>query len=322
MTEKQYPVVSIVCMTFNHQDFIRKTLDGFVFQKTSFPIEIIVHDDASTDKTVEIVREFELNYPSVFKPIYQKENQYSLEKGRVTRLCFEAARGKYISFCEGDDYWTDPLKLQKQVDFFQKHNNVSMVHTGYSILNMKRNTLSPYEFKDASEPFTTVSNYLFNAQIRTLTVMIDLRFKNSILDLLKEKFIIETPLLDRPMFLLLSQLGKIGFINEDMGVYRIASGQSASNFSYPKKYYEFSKRVNLINQELVDYLNIKNNDYKTSLLESAVRLTYLISIFDKSNWILPFEMFKNVFLSKGDPKFKKDIIIACLRKFRFDLFNY
>src|SRR5690606_29817302 len=121
---KESPIVSIICYAYNHEKYIKDALNGFVMQKTEFPFEIIIHDDASSDKTADIIREFEREYPHILKPIYQTINQYSIEKGKVTRICYEAAKGKYIALCEGDDYWTDPLKLQKQVDFMESNPEV------------------------------------------------------------------------------------------------------------------------------------------------------------------------------------------------------
>lgn len=119
------PIVSVCCITYNHCNYIRQCLDGFLMQKTNFQIEIIVHDDASTDGTQDVVKEYALKHPDLFKIILQTENQYS--KGvDVLRLVFERADGKYIAICEGDDYWTDPLKLQKQVDFLEKNQEYIM----------------------------------------------------------------------------------------------------------------------------------------------------------------------------------------------------
>lgn len=89
-------------------------MEGFVMQKTNFPYEIIVHDDASTDNTANVVKSYEIRYPELFANIYQTENQYSKGSSDVSRIVFGAARGKYIALCEGDDYWTDTYKLQKQ----------------------------------------------------------------------------------------------------------------------------------------------------------------------------------------------------------------
>lgn len=121
------PLVSICSITYNHAPFIRQCLDGFLMQQTNFPIEIIINDDCSTDGTTEIIREYAEKYPDKIFPVYQKENQYSQGgRGMFQKFVFPKARGKYIALCEGDDYWTDPLKLQKQVDFLEAHPDYSM----------------------------------------------------------------------------------------------------------------------------------------------------------------------------------------------------
>lgn len=110
------PVVSVRCLAYNHEPYIRKALDGFIMQETDFPFEIIVHDDASTDKTADIIREYEAKFPQIIKPIYEKENQYSKRDGSLSRAILPFLKGKYVAFCEGDDYWCDVLKLQRQKD--------------------------------------------------------------------------------------------------------------------------------------------------------------------------------------------------------------
>lgn len=128
MDKAQEPLVSICCITYNHEKYIRDSIESFLMQETNFPFEIIIHDDASTDKTADIIREYEKKYPELIKPIYQTENQYS--KGiRVSLLTYKKSRGKYIAFCEGDDYWTDPLKLQKQVTFLEENPDYVITYT-------------------------------------------------------------------------------------------------------------------------------------------------------------------------------------------------
>jgi len=119
-------VVSVICNAFNHEPYIRAALEGFVMQKTNFAFEVLIHDDASTDKTAEIIREYEVKYPELIKPIYQTENQYSKDRGLVSKIQYGRMKGQYIAFCEGDDYWTDPLKLQKQVDALEAHPEADM----------------------------------------------------------------------------------------------------------------------------------------------------------------------------------------------------
>ncbi|MFW6224817.1 MAG: glycosyltransferase family 2 protein, partial [Bacteroidota bacterium] len=120
------PLVSICCITYNHEKYIREAIEGFLRQKTSFPIEVLLHDDASNDGTSSIIRAYESKYPDLIFPIYQKENQYSKGVKISPTYNWPRARGKYIALCEGDDYWTDPLKLQKQVDFLEKNEEYSM----------------------------------------------------------------------------------------------------------------------------------------------------------------------------------------------------
>lgn len=113
--------VSIRCITYNHEPYIRRCLDGFVMQKTNFYFEAIVHDDASTDGTAAIIKEYAEKYPDVIKPIIETENQFSKHDGSLREIMNNACKGKYVAMCEGDDYWTDPYKLQKQVDFMELH---------------------------------------------------------------------------------------------------------------------------------------------------------------------------------------------------------
>ena len=112
--------VTIRCIVFNHEPYLRQCLDGFIEQKTNFKFEVWVHDDASTDGSAAIIKEYAEKYPDIIKPYFEKENQYSKHDGSFQRITYSPKylRGKYIALCEGDDYWIDSSKLQKQVDFF------------------------------------------------------------------------------------------------------------------------------------------------------------------------------------------------------------
>ena len=117
------PLVSILCATFNQEKYIAQTIEGFLMQKADFPIEIIIHDDASTDGTADIVRKYEAEHPDLIKGIYQTENQYSKKVPIWDKFIYPEAKGKYIAECEGDDYWTDPNKLQMQFNFLEGHED-------------------------------------------------------------------------------------------------------------------------------------------------------------------------------------------------------
>lgn len=116
------PLVSVQCLVFNHASYLRECLNGFIMQKCDFKFEVIVHDDASTDNSAEIIQEYAKKYPDIIKPIYEIENQYTqIGFGGIAKILYSQCKGKYIASCEGDDYWTDPYKLQKQVDYMEKH---------------------------------------------------------------------------------------------------------------------------------------------------------------------------------------------------------
>jgi len=219
------PLVSIVCITYNHEQYIKQCLDGFFMQKTNFEYEVLIHDDASTDKTADIIRSYEKKYPSIIKPIYQLENQYS--KGvKLGNLLYSLASGKYIAVCEGDDYWTDPLKLQKQVDFMEVNPDCSLCfHASKSIRNndpgdfiLKRPKTIPqtnkFEMKDAilgGGGFMATNSMLFHREY--------------IQD--RPAWMEKTPVGDAPLMLLLASKGKIGYIDEVMSVYRIMSSSTS-----------------------------------------------------------------------------------------------
>lgn len=117
--------VSVYCTVFNHAQYLRHTLEGFVSQKTNFPFEVFVHDDASTDGSADIIREYAQAYPHIIKPILQTENQYSKGLKIFGSFILPHVTGEYIAVCEGDDYWTDPQKLQLQADFLDAHPDYS-----------------------------------------------------------------------------------------------------------------------------------------------------------------------------------------------------
>lgn len=134
-------MVSIQCLVYNHEPYLRQCLDGFVMQKTNFKFEAIVHDDCSTDNSASIIREYAEKYPEIIKPIYESENQYSKHNGDLDRIMNSACKGKYIAFCEGDDFWTDPMKLQKQVTAIESDSKNTMVYTAFSTVDETGNSI-------------------------------------------------------------------------------------------------------------------------------------------------------------------------------------
>lgn len=120
--------VSIICLTYNQEKYIRDTLDGFLIQETNFNYEILVHDDVSTDGTVEILKEYRKKYPDKIRLILEEENQYSQGVDITKDICFPLVRGKYIAFCEGDDYWIYNKKFQAQYDIMEANPEISLCY--------------------------------------------------------------------------------------------------------------------------------------------------------------------------------------------------
>ena len=170
------PIVSVCCITYNHKDYIKETIEGFLMQKINFPIEIIIHDDASTDGTTEILKKYAEQNPNLIIPLIQKENQFSKKEGSIFgRFVFPKAKGKYIAMCEGDDYWIDPLKLQKQVDFLEENRGYSMVFTGCKI-NKINGGSKIIKYDNLSK--VDINEYLNNSYFMTTASLV---FKKSIL---------------------------------------------------------------------------------------------------------------------------------------------
>ncbi|WP_404472056.1 glycosyltransferase [Vreelandella venusta] len=124
---KGEPVVSVICPAYNHGNFIEDAIKGFIAQKTDFPFEVIIHDDASTDGTQEVIKRYAEQYPELIRPIYQTENQYSQNK-KPLDICLPLTKGRYVAICEGDDYWTGSNKLQIQFDYMEQHPDCVVTH--------------------------------------------------------------------------------------------------------------------------------------------------------------------------------------------------
>lgn len=141
-------LVAIHCLTYNHEPYIRDCLDGFIMQKTNFKFVAIVHDDASTDCTASIIREFADKYPEIIYPIIETENQWSKYDGsleRIMREAIDATGAKYVAMCEGDDYWIDPYKLQKQVDILESDETLMACATNTITISNTGDVLSKYK---------------------------------------------------------------------------------------------------------------------------------------------------------------------------------
>ncbi len=224
--------VSVCCATYNHEPYIRQCLDGFVMQKTDFAFEVLINDDASTDNTADIIREYEEKYPDIIKPIYQPENRYSQGVPISATFNWSRAKGKYIAQCEGDDYWTDPLKLQKQVDFLEANEDYSLCCHNVKIWKeVEQKWSNNYAYRLIPETTTIVDlangNYLYTA---SMMFRCDERVFSDFSSIKRIE------LGDYFLRILNAKYGKIKRLNDTMAVYRVHSGgvwsmqQRASNY--------------------------------------------------------------------------------------------
>lgn len=244
--ENENIMVSILCTAYNHEKYIRQCLDGFVMQKTNFKFEVIVHDDASTDNTANIIREYEEKYPEIIKPIYQNENQYSKKVGITKKFTLPKAKGKYIAICEGDDFWTDDYKLQKQVDILENYPNckccVCTVRDANEDGSMM-NTTHPSEVFDSgilhTEDFLKLACKEYAFQTSSYLFL-----RSAYIEYIEHtpKYKKVSPVGDWPILLYFSEIGDIYYIKDEMSCYRrnaigsYTTSMISSTISKRKKY--------------------------------------------------------------------------------------
>lgn len=213
------PFVAVKVITYNHEQFLTACLEGALMQETTFPVKIFIHDDASTDQTIAILRTYEQRYPHLIQVYYQPENTYASKDKFKKRAPFNnLIQGKYIALCEGDDYWTDPLKLEKQVGFLERNPDFSFSFHQVDLLTNGIITpeIMPHapEIVDTKEVILIKSEFA-KTQIRTCSVL----FRNTFNQ--PPEWTQKSMHQDFVLFLHLATLGKGYYIKESMAVYRI-----------------------------------------------------------------------------------------------------
>lgn len=245
------PLVSVAVATYQHANYIKECLDGILMQKTSFPFEVIVGEDGSVDGTQEICKEYAEKYPDKIRLFIRdrKLSQYVDGEGKVTRFNGiwnrMSARGKYIAWCEGDDYWTDPLKLQKQVDYLESHPQCGMCYA-----QVKNYVQMEGKFGRVwGGDYTSFENLFHKNTIPTLTVLLRADLYKKYNDDVKPSSK-SWKMGDYPMWLWFAHESSIAFIPEVMGVYRVLE-TSASHSVDEKK----SLAFNLSNIDIKQFYN-------------------------------------------------------------------
>ncbi|NBI07036.1 glycosyltransferase [Senegalia massiliensis] len=299
-------LVSINCITYNHEQYIAEAIESFLMQETNFKYEILIHDDASTDKTTEIIKEYEKKYPHIIKPIYQSENQYSKGK-KATYLNLKRDTGKYIAMCEGDDYWTDTHKLQKQVDILESNSNlVATFHRVEEVTPSKerKNTYVEVQYEKINNIYDIEDIIRFDGKrIHVSSLM----FRSKYFDVNNLPLFFHTAVVgDLPMMLILASKGDFYYFDKAMSSTRrgVVNGASERLFNDKKK------RISTNNKIIETYAEFNEyTDYKYDIQVNEVinlrrfLINKLEGNFDK---IKKTDYFKNSRMSK-----KAELILYC-----------
>jgi len=290
------PLVSVVCKTYNHGKYIGQALDGFIMQQCSFPIEIIVHDDASTDNTANVIKEY-LKKCSFMRAILQEENQYS--KGNSFEgLYTKEAMGKYIAICEGDDYWIDPLKLEKQINFLEANPDYGMSYTKAICYIQWEN-----EFKGHwGSYYNNFDSFMLANAIPTLTVVMKKCLLIKYFDEVnpsEKKWLIG----DLPKWLWFVKNSKIHYEDCVTGVYRMLPESASRSKDIRKSACFFRSRMEVREYFMNRYVVKDKNIMQKFYYDNMLRTFYYACILNDDKL---YDEIKKIICKK--------IKIGCLRK--------
>jgi len=306
--------VSICMITYNHESYIAQAIEGVLMQQTNFQIELVIGDDCSTDNTFRICQTYKDQYQSKIKLLSQKKN-LGVRNNFLNTI--HNCEGKYIALCEGDDYWIDVLKLQKQVLFLEKNYDYSLIHTnGYRNFGGK---LQPWNQWDDLEGEVSKTFY-YGTVVRTCSSM----FRSSLLPVFFDLFenckvqIIG----DWPLFAYLSTKGKFGYLSEHTCVYR-QNPSSVSSSHFKDNFLKYSLDVVNVKRFLRDVLFQGELDelYAESILNEDViyyNLKHSFDTWNYSNTKLYFSSNYNNIKLKSLVRFTKNHFLfysACLYRF-------
>lgn len=264
------PAVSVVCVVYNHEPYIAQAIESFLCQETTFPYEIVVHDDASTDHTFDVISEFCKRYPDRIKYIRQPKNVYS-QGERIFDVAISYSVGKFVALCEGDDFWTDPKKLQKQYEYLIEHPEVGAVFGDANIHYQKTDfTLIAHDSSRGFIPPTgdVRESLLKGNPYKTCTVMLR---REAILGYAKHAKKLKAKMDDYVAWLYIAGRYRIGYIHSVLGTYRVLE-HSASHFSEYRGKVRFEQSV----YKVATYFN---NLYGGVLGGEVLRSTYSFTLF-------------------------------------------
>lgn len=261
-------MVSISCITYNHEDYIADAIESFLKQKTDFKYEILIHDDASTDRTAAIIREYENKFPDVIKAIYQTENQYS--KGvSVDIIIKKKAKGKYIAECEGDDYWLDEYKLQKQVNYMEENPACTFCFSNARVddQNNYNESRLVIPWLPENRKFFNDENRMYSAgelQLLGFIPAMSFLYPRRILEKLPDWYL-DAPVGDNALKLLAASNGYAYYMNETMCTYRFNVVGSATTKWKEETKHQTMERCNSFIKMLDGFNESTNKKYENDI---------------------------------------------------------
>ena len=296
-------MVTVVCTAFNHAKYIEKTIEGFINQKTNFKYKVLIHDDASTDNTQEIVRKYAELYPDIIVPILQTENKYSKGIDLFEHFIYPMVDSKYMASCEGDDYWVDDTKLQKQFDYMEQHEDCMMcVHNTMKInepgeaLNMLCNPLTEDKDYYIDEVISAGGGTLFHTS--------SYFYRSDVRIAIPDVFVMKS-IGDYPVAIYMATKGYIHYMADVMSAYRVGALESWTNrFNQSKE-----ARIKFY-QEMMQALD-KMNAYTNYKHDTSFR-----KIYRENEYLYLFETSQRSKILKDDEyriRYKENTAIVRLK---------
>ncbi len=294
-------LVSICCITYNHEQYIRDTLKGFIEQETNFKFEIVISNDCSTDQTQNVIDEFKKKYPNLIRDISPNQNLGSIAN---FYYALNQCKGKYIAYCEGDDYWIDKIKLQKQVNFLESNNDYGLCYSKSKKYLQEKNKLLTVDF---GTNCCTYKDLFYADRIPTQTILFKSSVYKSYYDEVQPQYK-EWKMGDLPLLLYFSIKSKIYFFNEVTSVYRVLqkSANHQVDFNKGKEFIDSSRNVK------VYFLKNYNLNYNLDELNNR----YYYNLFTKAFLVGDYSAFTNYF-----QLFRQQKVHVKLKTLLFNLFR-
>lgn len=270
-------MVSVLLVTYNHRKYIGECIESILSQKRSFGIEILIHDDCSTDGAQELILDYQRRYPDIIKPILQTENQYSRGKHNITGIFnLPRAQGRYVALLDGDDYWCDKNKLKKQVEYMETHPDVSLCFHAARVIRegggpVNKRLMTPYSSSrllSGRELVNKAGGAAFGSFMLRREILLPL-----------PDFYYSCPVGDRPLELIAAMHGNAYYFKEPMSVYRFhtegswSSGQLSGD--YGKKQREYAESMSRMYRE---FDRESGGEFHEEALRAAERLAYLVEV--------------------------------------------